>query len=96
MENLNIFLKNKKERREKKRIEKRDATAEEVIYIFEKNLEGWKSIRIYNTIKQTNPGTKVTKKIVEKISTGNCKVFENELDKDRYNYYNELRAKMLF
>ena len=44
------YIQIKKERRQKKKTLKRSATAEEVIYIFEKILEGWKTIRIYNTI----------------------------------------------
>lgn len=94
MENNNKFFKDKQERRVKKRIEKRDTTAEEVIYIFEKILDGWKTIRIYNTIIQNNPQTNISKKIVEKISTGNCKIFENELDKERYQYYINLRENI--
>jgi len=31
---------------------------------------------------------------VEVISTGNCKLFETELDKERYKYYVELREKI--
>ncbi len=93
MENNNI-LKNKKKRRVKKRIEKRDTTAEEVIYIFEKILDGWKTVRIYNTIIQNNPQSNVSKKSVEKISTGNCKIFENELDNERYQYYINLRENI--
>ncbi len=94
MENNNNFFKDKQERRVKKRIEKRDTTAEEVIYIFEKILDGWKTIRIYNTIVQNNPQTHISKKNVEKISTGNCKIFENELDKERYQYYINLRENI--
>lgn len=88
------YLNKKKERREDKRSNKRHATGEEVIYIFEKLLEGWKTIRIYNTLIQTNPNSNVDKKKVEVISTGNCKVFEKELDPERYKYYLELREKV--
>ena len=84
----------KKVRREKKRTEKRNTTAEEVIYIFEKILLGWKTIRIYNTIIQDNPKSGALKKNVENISTGNCKVYESELDKERFEYYKELREKV--
>ena len=42
-------------RRDKKCSNKHGATAEEVIFIFEKVLEGWKTVRIYNTIIQNNP-----------------------------------------
>ena len=52
---MDNHYKKKKERREKKRLEKREITGEEVIFIFEKTLEGWKTIRIYNTIIQNNP-----------------------------------------
>jgi hypothetical protein len=88
------YIKIKSERREKKKTERRHATAEEVIYIFEKVLEGWRTIRIYNTIIQTNPKSLVLKKNVENISTGNSKVYKDELNEERFNYYTELRAKV--
>lgn len=88
------FIQKKKERREKKRTVKRDITAEEVIFIFEKILEGWKTIKIYNTIIQNNPNSSIDKKKTEIISTGNCKVYESELSKDRFEYYTHLRLKV--
>lgn len=88
------FIHMKKERREKKRCEKRSITGEDVIFIFEKVLEGWKTIRIYNTIIQTNPSSVVDKKKTETIATGNCKVYESELSKERYDYYSTLREKV--
>jgi hypothetical protein len=88
------YIQFKTERREKKRTLKRDVTGEEVIFIFEKMLEGWKTIRIYNTIIQNNPNSQIDKKKVENISTGNCKVFESELPKERYEYYLILRNKI--
>ena len=80
--------------REIKKKDRRSATAEEVIYIFEKILEGWKTIRIYNTIIQLNPKSDVQKKNVENISTGNSKIYPNELSEERFQYYNELREKV--
>ena len=88
------YIKQKQERREKKRTTKRSTTADEVIFIFEKILEGWKTIKIFNTIIQTNPQSATDKKTVEKISTGNCKVYESELTKEKYAYYLELREKV--
>jgi hypothetical protein len=88
------FIKCKKERREKKRCEKRSIKGEEVIFIFEKVLEGWKTIRIYNTIIQNNPESVIDKKKTETIVTGNCKVYEHELSKERYDYYMNLRNKV--
>jgi hypothetical protein len=84
----------KKERREKKRTTKRGITGEEVIFIFEKVLENWKTIRIYNTIIQLNPDSGVDKKKVQVIATGNSKVYESELVAERYNYYLSLREKV--
>ena len=86
--------KKKEERREKKRITKRDITGEEVIYIFEKFLEGWKTIRIYNTMIQQNPNSNVTKRKVEQVATGNCKVYDSELPPERYQNYITLREKV--
>ena len=90
----NKYIEVKKERREVKKKDKRHATAEEVIYIFEKILEGWKTIRIFNTIIQNNSKSIVLKKNVENISTGNSKVYEKELDNERYKYYLDLREKV--
>ena len=70
------YIKFKKERRENKKTCKRSITGEEVIFIFEKVLEGWKTIRIYNTIIQNNPDSEIDKKKTENIATGNCKVYE--------------------
>jgi hypothetical protein len=82
----------KSERRSIKRSDKRFLSGEEVIFIFEKVLEGWKTIKIFNTLIQTNPSSLADKKNVENVSTGNCKVYPNELSKERYNYYLELRS----
>lgn len=88
------YFKAKKIRKESKRKDKRHASAEEVIYIFEKVLEGWKTIKIFNTIIQNNPNSLVLKKNVENIYTGNTKVYETELNEERYKYYLELRQKV--
>ena len=88
------YIEAKKKRREIKKKDRRSASAEEVIYIFEKILEGWKTIRIFNTIIQNNPKSEVLKKNVENISTGNTKVYESELCEEKYKYYLELREKV--
>ena len=88
------YNKAKKERRENKNTTKRNATPDEVFFIWEKVLEGWKTIKIYNTIKQTNPNTFLNKKKVETISTGNSKIYESELDNEKYNYYLTLRENV--
>jgi hypothetical protein len=90
----NKYFTEKKKRKENKRKTKRNATAEEVIFIFEKIIEGWKTIRIYNTIIQNNSNSTVLKKNVENISTGNSKVYPTELPEDRYKYYLDLRDKV--
>lgn len=90
----NEFIKMKRERRERKRTTKRSVTGEEVIFIFEKVLEKWPTIKIYNTIIQKNPNSGIDKKITETIASGNCKVYESELPKDRYGYYVLLREKV--
>jgi len=92
--NKSDYIDVKKNRREIKRSTKRTATPEEVIFIFEKILEGWKTIKIFNNIIQNNPNSLLDKKKVEKIATGNCKIFENELSKEKYTYYVNLREKV--
>jgi hypothetical protein len=84
----------KKDNREKKRCEKRSITGEEVIFIFEKFIEGWTTIRIYNVIIQNNKNSSIDKKKVETIVSGNCKVYENELSTEKYKQYLELRQKV--
>lgn len=88
------FIQMKKERREKKRTAKRNINGEEVIFIFEKVLEGWKTIKIYNTLIQNNSTSCINKKKTEQIATGNCKVYESELPKERYDYYTFLRENV--
>jgi hypothetical protein len=88
------YKKIKSERRELKRTDKRAVTGDEVIFIFEKILEGWKTIKIFNTIIQTNPSSLINKKQIEIISTGNCKVYPSELSTEKYSYYLSLREKI--
>jgi hypothetical protein len=88
------YIQKKQVRREKKRSDKRSTTGEEVIFIFEKVLENWKTIKIFNTIIQNNTNSHTDKKSVEFIAKGNCKVYETELSNDRYKYYLELREKV--
>ena len=88
------YYSEKMKRRATKMKNKRNITAEEVIFVFEKVLEGWQTIRIYNTLKQLNNRSNVDKSIVESVATGNCKIFENELPSERYKYYTELRQKV--
>jgi hypothetical protein len=63
-----LFKKQKSDRREVKRTDKRSVTGEEVIFIFEKILEEWKTIRIFNTIIQSNPNSSVDKKKLDTIT----------------------------
>lgn len=88
------YIEKKQEKRENKRKDKRSIKAEEVIFIFEKFLEGWKTIRIFNTIIQQDPLSLVNKKKVEIISSGNCKIYERELTEERYQHYCQLREKV--
>jgi hypothetical protein len=84
----------KAKRREKKRTEKRDISGEDVIFLFEKVLEGWKTIQIYNALLRAHPGEHISKTMVEKYASGNCKVYESELEKERYETYLLLREKV--
>lgn len=77
-----------------KYIENRKATPEEIIYIFERVLEGWRTIKIYNIIIQNNKFTKLTKKNVEHISTGNVKIYPFELNEEEYDKYLSLREQV--
>ena len=92
--NESKYIEIKKKRKELKKKDRRCASGDEVIFIFEKILEGWRTIKIYNTIIQNNPHSLVQKKNVENISTGNSKVYESELCPEKYKYYLELREKV--
>lgn len=82
------------ENKKNKYIENRKATPEEIIYIFERVLEGWRTIKIYNIIIKNNKSTKITKKIVENISTGNVKIHPFELSEEEYSKYLSLREQV--
>lgn len=84
----------KKITKKNKYIENRKATPEEILYIFEKVLEGWKTIKIYNLIIQDNPETKITKKHLEDISRGNVKIYNHELSEEKFNTYLTLRNQV--
>ncbi len=72
----------------------RRATPDEVLYIFDKVLEGWKTIKIYNVMKQERSETKVTKKDVESIATGNVKIHKHEMNEEDYKKYEEKRKEV--
>ena len=91
----NTYITIKKERRIVKKATKRHATSEEVLFIFEKVLAGWKTIRIFNTLIQQNPDSLIDKKKVEQIASGNCKVDSSEFAlPDRYTLYCQLREQV--
>ena len=85
----------KASRRAKKREHKRKVTAREVIYIFQHVLLGQSTIRIYNDLRQKNAYSTATKKKVEVIATGNCRLSVDECDgPDEYQLYIELRNQV--
>lgn len=72
----------------------RRSTVDEVIFVFEKVLEDWKPIKIYNIIIQNNPESKIIKEDVENTITGNCKVFDFETTPEKFKLYQDLRQKV--
>lgn len=86
---------NKKSQRKcEKRIHKRHANALEVLTIFNMVLADKKTTQILNEIKRKSPHSALTKKHVEKIMTGNCKVEPNELEHEEYQRYITLRQQV--
>ncbi len=83
-----------KKRKEQKKKKERIYTPDEVFYIFEKTLDGWKTIKTFNTYIQNNPQSNLTKEWVEKIALGNAKLFPSDLPEEKYNQYVELRQKV--
>ncbi len=59
-----------------------------------KTLEGWPSIRIHNTLRQIKEFFLVDQAKIEVVAKGNCKVYPNELPKERYDYYLMLRTEL--
>ncbi len=84
----------KQQRKTNKYIENRKATPEEILYIFERVLEGWRTIKIYNIMIQNNKFTKITKKNVECIATGNVRIYPFELSEENYEKYSSLREQV--
>ena len=87
-------VKKEKIRKAKKRTDARRATVEDVLFIFEKVLEGWRAVKIYNVLIQTSPESKIVKSDVEDIVTGNCKVIASETTHEKFTQYQELREKV--
>jgi hypothetical protein len=73
---------------------KKTATPNEIIFIFEKVLEGWKTIKIYNFIRKNDRLSTITKYVVQNVSTGNSKITKNTIEDEIYNYYVSLRSKV--
>lgn len=94
MDKQQKYIEIKQKRRQSKKTEKRNASYQEVIYIFEKVLEDWKTIKIYNTIIQNDSSSTILKKNVENIATGNSKVYETELLGEDFEKYKILREKV--
>ncbi len=90
---IQSIQKHQKEKNEKKS-KLRRATVDEVLFVFEKVLEDWKPIKIYNVMIQNNPLSKIIKEDIENIFTGNCKVFDFETTPEKFKLYNELRQKV--
>lgn len=84
----------KSQRKGEKRIHKRHANALEVLTIFNMVLKDKKTTQILNEIKRNNPNSALTKKHVQKIMTGNCKVEPNELEQHEYQKYITLRQQV--
>jgi hypothetical protein len=77
-----------------KRKNERHATPDEILFIFEKVLEDWKTIRIFNVLQQENKETKLTKKDVENISKGNARIYQNEITPELFAKYQDVRQKV--
>lgn len=80
--------------RSKKKVSERHANPLEILYIFDKSLEGWKTIKIWNVLKQERPDTKIIKKDIDKIARGDARIEKFELNEDQYKEYEMKRAKI--
>lgn len=91
---MQIQQNKRKKRKENKKIKKRHTNASEVLTIFNMVLDNKRPSQIINQLKRNDPNSETTKKQVEKIMTGNCKLYENELDETKYSEYILLREKV--
>ena len=100
MEKANQYRKFKKEMERKKftkyekRKNERRTTPNEIIFIFERFLEDWRPIKIFNVMIQNNPETKIKKMDVDNICDGNVRIYENEVSEDEYKSYEDLRKRV--
>ncbi len=97
MNNSKNHIQNIQKHQKEKNVKKsnlRRATVDEVLFIFEKVLEAWKPIKIYNVCIQNNPHSKLLKEDVDHIVSGNCKVFDFETTPEKFQLYNDLRQKV--
>lgn len=95
--NLQQFKKQKEEQKnikfEKRKLE-RNSTPDEILFIFEKTLQDWLPIKIFNVLIQQNPSSNITQKDVKNIHNGNVRILSNEIDNEKYKLYLELREKV--
>ncbi len=87
-------IKIKKEEKFEKRKLERKSTPDEIIFIFEKTLQDWKPIKIFNILIQQNPNSTITQKDVKNIYKGNVKILPSEVDNETYNLYQNLREQV--
>jgi hypothetical protein len=78
---------------EKRKLE-RNSTPDEIFFIFEKTLQDWLPIKIFNVLIQQNPSSNITQKDVKNIHNGNVRILPNEIDNEKYKLYLELREKV--
>ncbi len=69
----------------------RNATPEEILFIFQKTLQHWKPVKIYNVLIQQNNQTHITRRDVDNIYKGNTKIYPHEVSSDVLNQYKLLR-----
>lgn len=78
-----------------KRLKKRRANVDEIEYILNKTLDGWKPIKIYNVLIQERPTSLINREWVDNISKGTVRILKDEVDPDRFKKLSELKRKII-
>lgn len=88
------YIKEKVRHRVEKIQQRRILCPTNVLLVLQKVVAGQSTISIYNELIRTQPQCGITKKKVEQIATGNCKIFEKELSPQDYQLYLSLREQI--
>lgn len=78
-----------------KRLKKRRANVDEIEFILNKTLEGWKPVKIYNVLIQEKSTSIINREWVDNISRGTVRVLKDEVTPERFQKITELKQQVM-